>query len=78
MYLIRDFKVKSKIFLICAMYLPLDNSSYLHPNFKNLFPTMSGSATENSKEVILMGDSNVNYHRRQDNTDKIYYFSSWF
>ena len=60
------FSVKSKSFLICAMYRSPDNSSYLHANFKHLFANMLGSAIENSKEVILMGDLNVNYHRKED------------
>ena len=63
------FSVKSKSFLICAMYRPPDNSSYLHANFKHLFANMLGLAIKNSKEVILMGDLNVNYHRKEDNTE---------
>ena len=63
------FPYKTKSFLICSMYRPPDTSSYTHANFKNLFAGMLDLATANLKEVIVMGDLNVNYHRNEDNTE---------
>ena len=63
---IEVFPIKSKSFLICAIYRPPDSSSYTHANFENLFANMLSSATADSKEAIIMGDLNVNYRKKDD------------
>jgi exonuclease III len=63
---IEVFPIKSKSFLICAIYRPPDSSSYTHANFENLFANMLNSATADSKEAIIMGDLNVNYRKKDD------------
>ena len=63
------FPNKAKSFLICCMYRPPENSKYLSSNFNKTFSNMLMTVTELQKEVILLGDLNVNFLKKNDNPD---------
>ena len=43
------------------MYRPPDSSSYVPKDFSNLLSTQLSSATKSNKELIILGDLNINY-----------------
>jgi len=56
---------KSKSFLLCVVYRPPDGSRYLYDNFSELFNDQLTKGVNNGrKEVILMGDINVDFLKR--------------
>ena len=48
-------------FLVCTIYQPPKNRKHLHENFAKLFDDMLSLAMRSFKELILLGDMNVNY-----------------
>ena len=55
------FSQKSKSFLVYTIYRPLENSKHLYENFAKRFDDMLSLAMRIFKELILLGDMNVNY-----------------
>ena len=60
---------KAKIVLLSVLYRPPDTSKSLQNNFNKLFNDMLSIANTESKEVILMGDVNVNYLIARNNKE---------
>lgn len=58
---------KSKNFLVCIFYRPPDGSRYRSKNFDDHFTEMLSFATSTDKEIILLGDANVDYLKRNVN-----------
>ena len=58
---------KSKSFLILIMYRPPDTSKYLHRDFNKMFCELLLHVGE--KELIITGDLNVNFLKRNDNKE---------
>ena len=63
------FVNKSKSFLIATVYKPPESSNYLSNKFNEHFNNMLLAATTLSKEVILMGDCNVNFLKARENIE---------
>ena len=59
----------AKNFLVCCMYRPPSSSHYLPNNFNDHMREMLSTATAENKEVIVLGDVNVNYLVKEDNKD---------
>ena len=59
----------AKSILICIMYRPPDSSNHLNRNFNTELHEMLSSAAKEDKEMILLGDVNVNYLIPGDNKD---------
>lgn len=55
--------------LVSTIYRPPDTSKYLHKNFNSVFNSMMTKASEESKEMIVLGDMNVNFLVPGDNKD---------
>ena len=51
----------SKSFLVGIMYRPPDSSKYLCKDFNVHLNSMLSKVSENSQEIILLGDLNVNF-----------------
>ena len=60
---------KSKNVLIAVYYRPPNTSRFLPKNFVENLNDVLQCATDKQKEVILMGDFNVNYSSKSDNKD---------
>jgi len=60
---------KSKNFLLAVYYRPPNTSKFLPKNFKDTFNETLLSVTEEQREVVLMGDLNVNFLKKSDNND---------
>ena len=56
-------------FLITTHYRPPQGSNYLQNNYNELFAQSLELVCTESKEVILLGDLNVDYLKRNDNKD---------
>ena len=59
----------SKNVLIATHYKPPNNSKYLCHNFNDLFNESLSLYCSESKEVILLGDLNTDYLKKNDNKD---------
>eukprot|EP00112_Aurelia_sp_Birch-Aquarium-sp1_P007092 Seg1774.4 transcript_id=Seg1774.4/GoldUCD/mRNA.D3Y31 product="hypothetical protein" protein_id=Seg1774.4/GoldUCD/D3Y31 len=59
----------AKNFLVCCMFRPPSSSHYLPNNFNDRMRDMLSTATVENKEVIVLGDVNVNYLVKEDNKD---------
>lgn len=61
----------TKSYLVCVMNKPPDGSKYLHKDFSDILNYMLFNATDNNqnKEIILIGDINVNYLKPNDHVD---------
>jgi exonuclease III len=57
----------SKNFLVCCLYKPPANSRYLPNYFNEHLRDMLSIATAGGKEIIALGDVNVNYLKKEDN-----------
>ena len=64
---IEVFLQKAKSFLITSLYRPPDSSKHLSHKFNDIFDTLLSLMTAESKEVILLGDLNVNYLKADEN-----------
>ena len=58
--------------MICVLYRPPDNSKHLDKNFESSLDDMLSLAANECKEIILLGDSNVNY---LINNDHVYIYT---
>ena len=56
-------------FLVCTIYQPPKNSKHLYENFAKLFDDMLSLAMRSFKELILLGDMNVNYLVKVDQNE---------
>ena len=56
----------AKNFLVCCLYRPTSSSRYLPHNFNARMKDMLTMATAEHKEIIIMGDVNVNYLAKED------------
>ena len=59
----------AKNFLVCCMYRPPSSSHYLPNNFNDRMREMLSTAAAENKEVIVLGDMNVNYLVKEDSKD---------
>lgn len=59
----------AKNFLIYCIYRPPYGSRYLPKDFNDLFSEMISLAIEDNKEIIVLGDLNVNYLNKDDNKE---------
>ena len=65
-----EIRVKnSKNILLCIMYKPPDSSTHLTKIFTNSLRNMLSVATKEKKELILLGDLNVNYLSNADHKE---------
>ena len=55
--------------LIDTIYRPPETSKYLHKDFNTVFNSMMTRASGESKEMIVLGDMNVNFLAPGDNKD---------
>ena len=55
--------------LIATIYRPPDTSKYLHKDFNAVFNSMMTKASGESKEMIILGDMNINFLMPGDNKD---------
>lgn len=60
---------KSKSILIATFYRPPGSSAYLPIEFNNTFNEMLLNGTKESKEIIILGDFNVDYLKADDNKE---------
>ena len=60
------FIKKSQIFLMCSLYRPPNSSEYLSKDFETDFNDMIIKANTSSKEIIIMGDCNADYNKKDD------------
>ena len=67
MQIYRDRNLRS--FLVCTIYQPPKNRKHLHENFAKLFDDMLSLAMRSFKELILLGDMNVNYLVKVDQNE---------
>ena len=67
MQIYRDRNLRS--FLVCTIYQPPKNRKHLHENFAKLFDDMLSLAMRSFKELILLGDMNVNYLVKADQNE---------
>ena len=58
---------KSQNYLIGTIYQPPDGSDYLPTCFNNSLHNMLSNVITKSREVTLLGDTNVNYLKKNDN-----------
>ena len=58
--------LKGKNILICSLYRPPDSSTYTNPNFSSDLSDMLKVVNEQTMEVILTGDLNINYLKKDD------------
>ena len=58
---------KSKSVLLGNIYCPPDTSDYLPSDFNEKFKTMMTDVSYEEKEIIILGDLNCDYTRRQKN-----------
>ena len=58
---------KSENYLIVTIYQPPDGSDYLSTCINNSFNNMLSNVITKSREVTLLGDTNVNYLKKNDN-----------
>ena len=58
---------KSSSILLGVYYRPPNTSKFLSKDFDNILNETLQSATDEKKEIILMGDLNVNYLSKTDN-----------
>ena len=56
-------------FLVCTIYQPPKNRKHLHENFAKLFDDTLSLAMRSFKELILLGDMNVNYLVKVDQNE---------
>ena len=69
----------SQNILIATLYRPPDTSNYLPRNFLDSLNETIGYTQKESKEMILLGDVNVNYLESNDNVrTKKSTISKWF
>ena len=61
------FPQKSKSFLVCTVYRPPEKSKNLHENFAKVFDMLSLAMS--CKELIVLGDMNVNYLAKNDQNE---------
>ena len=66
---IEIFQKHSKSFLVGCYYHPPETSNYLPQNFNNLLEQLSSIIMEN-KEIIILGDFNVNFNDKASNDFK--------
>ena len=59
----------SKNFLVCCMYRPPSGSRYLPDDLNDQLHDMLSLATRDDKEIIMLGDVNVNYLVKDNNKD---------
>lgn len=62
------FVKNSKSFLRATCYRPPDGSNYLPSDFNDNLSVMLGEGIRESKEVIMLGDFNVNYLKKSEHT----------
>ncbi len=55
------FVKNSKSFLLVTCYRPPDGSNYLPSDFNDNLNVMVGDGIREYKEIIMLGDFNVNY-----------------
>ena len=67
---IKIFQKHSKSFLIGCYYCPPETSNYLPRNFNNLLQEQESSIIKESKEIIILGDFNVNFNNTANNDYK--------
>ena len=71
-----DLRIKnSKNMLISTFYRPLDSSIHLSNIFDRLLQIKLSLATKENKELIFLGDLNVNYSSKQDHKEIKYIFT---
>ena len=69
----------SQNILIATLYRPPDTSNYLPRNFLDSLNETIGYTQKESKEMILLGDVNVNYLESNDNVrTKKSTINKWF
>lgn len=54
----------AKNFIVCTAYRPPESSNYLVENFNDLFETFLTSVNEVFNEIIILGDLNANYLKK--------------
>ena len=59
----------SKSFLISTVYRPPDTSIYLYKNFNEDFNCSLLKASSECKEIIALGDFNINYNKRKEHCE---------
>ncbi len=67
------FVKNSKSFLVGVYYRPSDGSNYLPVNFNNIFIGVLQESVSEGKEIIILGDFNVNYLKQDEHKD----FKAW-
>ena len=60
------FLTNSHSFLFCCVYRPPDSSKHLS---KMLHNDLNDPLQSSTKEIIIMGECNVNYANRRDNCE---------
>jgi hypothetical protein len=60
---------KSKSYIIGTMYRPPDSSKHLPSDFLTLLNDTLSTIMDESKEVTLLGDLNINYLKKNDNIE---------
>ena len=68
------FVKNSKSFLLATYYRSADRSNYLPPDLNNNFNEMLGVCIRESKEIIMLGDFNVNFLKKNEHTVLKSYF----
>jgi exonuclease III len=63
---IEVFVKNSKSFLLATCYRPPDGSNYLPSDFNDNLNVMLGDGVRESKEIIMLGDFNVNYLKKNE------------
>ena len=72
------FLTNTKNFLISTTYRPPDGSKYLSKSFNDDINDCLKNATLESKEIILLGDFNINYKKRNEHRElKMIFQSQW-
>ena len=59
----------SKSFLVGCFYRPPETSDYFPRNYNSLLQNHLTDTTKENKEVIMLGDFNVNYKKRWENIE---------
>ena len=62
------FVKNSKSFLLATCYRPPDGSNYLPPDLNDNLNEMLGVCIRESKEIIMLGDFNVNFLKKNEHT----------
>jgi len=60
---------KSKSFIICTLYRPPDGLKYLLSNFSDLFRQLLQKASSICNELIVLGDINVDYLKKNNHAE---------